>query len=81
MSGTWESFDWPNGEFPIGRAGKEELEQLRLVALEQALADARRLLAHAGGILAPRHLRAETIALAGLAADLHRAVARELARG
>lgn len=80
MSGSWESFDWPNGEIPVGRAGREELEHLHLAALEAALADARRLLARAGGIRAPRHHRREVLALAGLAAELHHAVLEDLAR-
>lgn len=70
---NWDDLGWPS-DIPAGGAGREELEQLHLAALEAVLADARRLLAHAGGIRAPHRHRREVLALAALAGELHHAV-------
>lgn len=57
-----------------------ELERVQLAVLEQRLADVRRTLVNAAALRPPRPIRADLIALAGLAADLHRAVLEEMAR-
>lgn len=76
---VWES-DYPNGEIPEGFAEPVEMENLRLAVLEERLAHARRALTAAAMVQVPHHRR-EVLALAGLAAELHLAVAREIERG
>lgn len=65
---------------PRALAEERELEQVRLAAFEERLADARRSLVNAATLRAPTRYRADTLALAALAADLHRAVLEEMAR-
>lgn len=78
---TWDALTWPDGMLPAGRAMPGELEQLRLVALEERLAHARHALAAAARIEAPRRHRREVLALAALAGELHLTVLEEIGRG
>jgi hypothetical protein len=52
---------------------EREVELVQLAVFEERLADARRSLGYAAGLRVPRRFRSEALALAALAAELHRA--------
>jgi len=77
---SWDSFDWPAGVKVSKEPPSEaELERTGLYAVESALADVRRLLTRAAAVRAPRQHRTQVLALAELAAELHRGVLAAIA--